>query len=391
MKLMKILFLFLCISIFNINFIYADNILKKIQLKIDCQELKVGDKKIEYNGTSFFDNGEGIIYCHIRSIPEILQEQNLNLIWNQETKSAFLRYAGKNTNEMEFVQSDNKIIIHNKIIVNNKILQKNNQMYIPVDLLSKAFDVDIQIVSDYDDLYTILADEDKYTYRKLGYLRNDFEAVGKYIQQNIDANFVLHKFSKENWKPSKINVERLSTCYLLEEFETDFGYLITSVNGQVIEIRRNGVPLYDFNGKVPDKEKVDTIIGEIQKQYDTRDNFIKQDILKKYDSVKNNFYLNIYFYDKEKEIPIREIYYFVVEDIPYSFQKSDLNNIENYIKKNINEKFILEQYQARMLKKEYNYVIISLKEKIDEPSTKAEYYVVIENNKVVGIYTVGIN
>lgn len=144
------------------------------------------------------------------------------MLWDEKTKSAFLKYKQSDTNVIQFIQQKNQMIIDNDMILENEILQKNNQMYISVDLLSDIFYVDIQVISDYDNIDNVLADEDEHTYRKLGYLKNDFEAVAKYIQQNIDADFTKDKFSHENWQTTKTNVERFRTNYLLGSLKQIF-------------------------------------------------------------------------------------------------------------------------------------------------------------------------
>ncbi len=363
----------------------TNNTKKQIVLKLDTQQIEVNNKKIEYTGEPFFDNGEGVIYCHIRSIPQILQQQDLVLLWDEKTKSAFLKYKQSDTNVIQFIQQKNQMIIDNDMILENEILQKNNQMYISVDLLSDIFYVDIQVISDYDNIDNVLADEDEHTYRKLGYLKNDFEAVAKYIQQNIDADFTKDKFSHENWQTTKTNVERFRTNYLLGEFETDFSYHITSMNGQVIEIRRKGNPLYHFDGEIPKEQSVDAVINAIQKQNSRKDGFLKQEVFKKYDSAKNNFYLNVYCYEKQKDFATRGVYYFIMEEMPYSFQQNNIDIIENYIRKNIDEQFDFKQYQSDIINTENNDTIISLK---DDTLTKKEYHIIVENNKVIGIYVI---
>lgn len=42
---------------------------------------------------------------------------------------------------------------------------------------------------------------------------------------------------------------------MLGDFETDFGYQITSVNGQVIEIYQI-TPLYNFSSNIPTQQEV---------------------------------------------------------------------------------------------------------------------------------------
>ncbi len=71
---------------------------------MDTQQIEVNNKKIEYTGEPFFDNGEGMIYCHIRSIPQILQQQDLVLLWDEKTKSAFLKYKQSDTNVIQFIK-----------------------------------------------------------------------------------------------------------------------------------------------------------------------------------------------------------------------------------------------------------------------------------------------
>ena len=297
---MKRLCILLFLFSFHTSFVYAET--KQIQLKVDRQKVEINLQKIAYQGTPFFDNGKGVIYCHVRSIPEMIQ-QDLELIWDESTKTAFVRFQGEN--KLQLMQKENKIIIKDTVI-ENQIIQKNNQIYLPVFLLSEAFDVDIQVVSDYDDFTTVIGEEREGVYRKLGYLKNDFKSVGKYIQQNIDAAFTLEAFSDKYWKETGNNVEMLSTHYLLGEFETDFCYHVTSVNGQVIEIRRTGTPLYHFEGEIPSKEKVDAFVDALQKN--NKYYFARQEVYKKYQ--KDNFYLEIYYYYKGKEFPMKEIYCF---------------------------------------------------------------------------------
>ena len=222
-RLCILLFLFS----FHTSFVYAET--KQIQLKVDRQEVEINHQKIAYQGTPFFDNGKGVIYCHVRSIPEIIQ-QDLELTWDQSTKTAFVQSQGEN--KLQLLQNENKIITKDRII-EHQMIQKNNQIYLPVLLLSEVFDVDIQIVSDYDDFTAAIGEQGEGVYQKLGYLKNDFKSVGTYIQQQIDTNFTFEAFSDKYWKETGTNLERLSTHYFLGEFETDFCYNVTSVNGQI--------------------------------------------------------------------------------------------------------------------------------------------------------------
>lgn len=127
------------------------------------------------------------------------------------------------------------------------------------------------------------------------------------------------------------------------------------------------------------------MINAIQKQNSRKDGFLKQEVFKKYDSAKNNFYLNVYCYEKQKDFATRGIYYFIMEEMPYSFQQSNIDIIENYIRKNIDEQFDFKQYQSDIINTENNDTIISLK---DDTLTKKEYHIIVENNKVIGIYVI---
>ena len=53
---------------------------------------------------------------------------------------------------------------------------------------------------------------------------------------------------------------------------------MTSVNGQVIEIRRTGTPLYHFEGEIPSKEKVDAFVDALQKN--NKYYFARQEVYK---------------------------------------------------------------------------------------------------------------
>ena len=80
---MKRLCILLFLFSFHTSFVYAET--KQIQLKVDRQEVEINHQKIAYQGTPFFDNGKGVIYCHVRSIPEMIQ-QDLELIWESKIK-----------------------------------------------------------------------------------------------------------------------------------------------------------------------------------------------------------------------------------------------------------------------------------------------------------------
>ena len=77
------------------------------KLKVDRQEVEINHQKIAYQGTPFFDNGKGVIYCHVRSIPEMIQ-QDLELIWDESTKTAFVRFQGEN--KLQLMQKESRIL-----------------------------------------------------------------------------------------------------------------------------------------------------------------------------------------------------------------------------------------------------------------------------------------
>ena len=87
--------------------------------------------------------------------------------------------------------------------------------------------------------------------------------------------------------------------------------------------------------------------------------------------------MNVYFYEKQKDFATRGVYYFIMEEMPYSFQQSNIDIIENYIRKNIDEQFDFKQYQSDIINTENNDTL-----------TKKEYHIIVENNKVIGIYVI---
>lgn len=79
--------------------------------------------------------------------------------------------------------------------------------------------------------------------------------MGNYIQKNVDSFFSFDKFLPKNWNYTKNNMEKFFAYYMLGDFETDFGYQITFVNGQVIEIYQI-TPLYNFSSNIPTQQEV---------------------------------------------------------------------------------------------------------------------------------------
>lgn len=96
-------------------------------------------------------------------------------------------------------------------------------------------------------------------------------------------------------------MEKFFAYYMLGDFETDFGYQITFVNGQVIEIYQI-TPLYNFSSNIPTQQEVNIAIDKMQKQY--KNSFLQQEIFKKFDLNKDLFYLKQYIYKNEKTYPI---------------------------------------------------------------------------------------
>lgn len=92
--------------------------------------------------------------------------------------------------------------------------------------------------------------------------------------------------------------------------------------------------------------------------------------------------------EKQNNQPYRIVQYTVNIQMLYHFKKEELYTIADYIKNNIDEKFDRNQYVARLVKKEQNTIILSLKDKQKEKMTKQGYYIFIENGKVIYIYAV---
>ena len=362
----------------------------KIQMKVDSQEISINGQIIKYDGAMFFDNGDGVIYYPIRNIPQLKPSEKMEVIWNDVFHAAFICYDNGMEKEIQFLVSENKIILHDDTVIEEKMLIKNNQIFISVDLIEQIFGMDIDVVSDYDNFHTVLSEDDNpKAYHRIGYLPNDFKSVGNYIQKNIDTSFSFEKFLPKNWNLTKNNVERFSAYYMLDDFETDFGYRITSVNGQVIEIYQMGEPLYYFSGHIPTQQEVDTAINEMQKQYEN--DFFRQEIIKKYDSKKDLFYLERYIYENDKSLPKRQTYYFVLDkNMSYSFQKENLENIAMFIKEHINDSVDRNHIDARLKENKYEMIILSLKNNQEfweeGRGYTNEYIVVIQKENVIGIF-----
>lgn len=362
----------------------------KIQMKVDNQEISINGEKMKYDGMMFFDNGDGVIYYPIRNIPQLIPSEKMKVTWNDSLHSAFIYYGQDMKKEIQFLLSKNEIIFNDNLVIKGEIITKNNQIFISVDLIEQLFKIDIDVVSDYDHLYTVLLENtDSRAHHQLGYLPNDFETVGNYIQKNIDPYFSFEKFLPKNWNPTKNNIERFYAYYMLGNFETNFGYRITSINGQVVEIYQMGEPLYNFSGNIPTQQQVNVAMNEMQKQY--QNDFLKQEIFKKFDSEKGLFYLERYIYENDKSIPKHQTYYFTLdENITYSFQKEDLDDIGIFIKKHINGNVERNNIDARLKEKKGETVVLSFKNNQgfweEGDGYTNEYIIVIQKGKVIGIF-----
>ena len=167
--------------------------------------------------------------------------------------------------------------------------------------------------------------------------------------------------------------------YSLEELNTAFEIL--RENRENLDITAYSIDTINNGLKVMAKQWTDEKKKNIMEITNVKNIQYITDLGSVNTALKKQLYL-------ESNQPYHIIQYTVKKQMFYHFKKEELYTIAEYIKDNIDEEFDRNQYAARLVKKEQNYVILSMRDKQKEQVTKQGYYIFIENEKVICIYAV---